>query len=235
MPKRLRACATAAGACRACSGGWGSRARRPGRATRGAARPSGPRSRKELGAKLDESGRAHPEARPQLWGEDETKVGQKGRTCHRWYQRGIRPPGLADKRFASLYLFVACRPGTDEAFALPEATAASRAVLLERFAQELEPGAHAALILDRAGWPMARRLAVPANVTLVPLPPYSPELNPVERVWLYLRERFLSHRMLDGYTAVLAAACRAWNALAAEPGRLSSLTAYPHLLRSELL
>jgi transposase len=148
----------------------------------------------------------------------------------------VRPPGPADKRFASLYLFAACRPGTDEAFALalPEATAASMAVFLERFARELAPGAHAALILDRAGWHVARRLAVPANVTLVPLPPYSPELNPVERVWLHLRERFLSHRVLDGHAAVLDAACRAWTALTAETGRLASLTGYPYLLRSEL-
>ena len=148
----------------------------------------------------------------------------------------MRPPGLADKRFASLYLFAACRPGTDQSFALalPEATAASMGVFLERFARELAPGAHAALVLDRAGWHLARRLAVPANVTLVPLPAYSPELNPVERVWLYLRERFLSHRVLDGYEAVLDAACRAWNALAAEPGRLASLTGYPYLLKSEL-
>jgi hypothetical protein len=138
---------------------------------------------------------------------------------------------------ASLYLFAACRPGTDEAFALapPEASAASMGVFLKGFARELEPGVHAALLLDRAGWPIARRLAVPENVTLLPLPPYSPELNPVERVWLYLRERFLSHRVFDGYAAaVLGAACRAWNALAAEPGRLASLTACPYLLRSEL-
>jgi DDE superfamily endonuclease len=164
-------------------------------------------------------------------------VGQKGRVCHRWYERGVRPPGLADKRFASLYLFAACRPGTDEAFALalPEATTASMGVFLERFAHELEPGVHAALVLDRAGWHLAHGLKVPDNITLVPLPAYSPELNPVERVWLYLRERFLSHRVLDGYEAVLDAACRAWNALTAETGRLASLTAYPYLLRSELL
>ena len=163
-------------------------------------------------------------------------MGQKGRTCHRWYERGIRPPGLADKRFASLYLFAACRPGTDEAFALalPEATTEAMGLFLAGFAERLEPGTHAALVLDRAGWHVARRLAVPDNVTLLPLPPYSPELNPVERVWLYLRERFLSHRVLDGYEAVLDAACRAWNALAAEPGRLASLTGYPYLLRSEL-
>ena len=163
-------------------------------------------------------------------------MGQKGRTCHRWYERGVRPPGPADKRFASLYLFAACRPGTDEAFALalPEATTVAMSLFLAGFAGQLEPGTHAVLIPDQAGWHGARRLVVPENVTLVPLPPDSPELNPVERVWLYLRERFLSHRVLDGYAAVLDAACRAWNALADEPGRLASLTGYPYLLRSEL-
>jgi transposase len=148
----------------------------------------------------------------------------------------VRPPGLADKRFASLYLFAACRPGTDQAFALalPEATTTAMSLFLAAFAEQLAPGTHAVLLLDRAGWHGARRLVVPANVTLLPLPAYSPELNPVERVWLYLRERFLSHRVLEGYEAVLDAACRAWNALAAETGRLASLTAYPYLLRSEL-
>ena len=52
---------------------------------------------------------------------------------------------------------------------------------------------------------------VPDNVTLVPLPPYSPELNPVERVWLRLKERFLSHRLLADYDAIADAACNAWN------------------------
>jgi transposase len=71
-------------------------------------------------------------------------------------------------------------------------------------------------------------LIVPGNLTLAHLPPYSSELNPVERVWLYLRERWLSHRVLTGgYEAVLDAACAAWNALLEEPGRLRSLTSYP--------
>ena len=65
-------------------------------------------------------------------------------------------------------------------------------------------GTHAVLVLDRAGWHVSGDLVVPANLTLVHLPPYSPELNPVERVWLYLRERWLSHRVLaGGYEAVL--------------------------------
>jgi transposase len=148
----------------------------------------------------------------------------------------VRPPGLADKRFESLYLFAACRPGADQAFALalPEATTKTMSLFLTAFAEQLAPGTHAVLLLDRAGWHGAGRLAVPENVTLLPLPAYSPELNPVERVWLYLRERFLSHRVLADYKAVLDAACDAWNRLAGETGRLASLTAYPYLLRSEL-
>jgi hypothetical protein len=148
----------------------------------------------------------------------------------------VRPPGVADKRFERLCLFAACRPGTDQAFALalPEATTKAMDLFLAASAEQLEPGTHAVLILDQAGWHGSRRLAVPGNVTLLPLPAYSPELNPVERVWLYLRERFLSHRVLADYEAVLDAACDAWNALVAETGRLASLTAYPYLLRSEL-
>ena len=103
-------------------------------------------------------------------------------------------------------------------------------LFLAELAAAVPAGTHAVLILDRAGWHISESLSVPANLTLVHLPPYSPELNPVERVWLYLRERWLSHRVLaGGYEAVLDAACAAWNALLAEPGRLRSLTSYPWL------
>jgi transposase len=83
------------------------------------------------------------------------------------------------------------------------------------------------MILDQAGWHGSNALAVPANITLVPLPSYSPELNPVERVWLYLKERFLSHRLLADYDAIVEAACAAWTRLLAEAGRIKSLCSYP--------
>jgi putative transposase len=63
----------------------------------------------------------------------------------------------------------------------------------------------------------------------VPLPSSSPELNPVERVWLYRRERYLSHRLLADYEAIVEACCQAWKALVAEKGRIQSLTSYPYL------
>ena len=86
---------------------------------------------------------------------------------------------------------------------------------------------HAVMVLDQAGWHGSNGLAVPANVTLVPLPAYSPELNPVERVWLYLKQRFLSHRLLADYDAIVDAASSAWNRLVAEAGRIKSLCSYP--------
>ena len=79
--------------------------------------------------------------------------------------------------------------------------------------------------MDRAGWHCANELALPGNLTPVFLPAYSPELNAIERLWLYLRERFLSHRVLDGYDAIVTACCQAWNALT--PERLRSLTHQP--------
>ena len=178
----------------------------------------------------------HPEAeRVELWFADEARVGQKGRVTHVWYQRGQRPRGLREHRFASAHLFGAVCPerGTGVALVLPEASTAAMDLFLAELGAAVPAGTHALLVLDRAGWHVSRDLAVPANLTLVHLPPYSPELNPVEHVWLYLRERWLSHRVLaGGYGAVVDAACAAWNALRAEPGRLRSLTSYPWLPQS---
>ena len=115
------------------------------------------------------------------------------------------------------------------ALVLPRVSTAAITRVLTEFAGALTPDEQAVLVLDQAGWHGARDLVVPANVTLVPLPPYCPELNPVERVWLYLRERFLSHRLHADYEAVVNACCAAWNARVAETGRIQSLTAYPYL------
>ena len=160
---------------------------------------------------------------------DEARVGQKGRLCHRWWRKGHRPPGRCDRRFAWAYIFAAIEPatGADVALVLPEATTATMSLFLAEFAASLPVDVHAVLVLDGAGWHGARALAVPPNVTLVPLPPYSPELNPVERVWLYLRERFLSLRVFRDYRAIVDACCEAWNRLVAETGRLRSLCDQP--------
>ena len=98
---------------------------------------------------------------------------------------------------------------------------------LDRFAATIAADEHVVMVLDRAGWHGSGALVAPDNITLVPLPPYSPELNPVERVRLYLKERFLSHRLLADFDTIADAACIAWNNLAAEAGRIASLSSYP--------
>jgi hypothetical protein len=145
--------------------------------------------------------------------------------------KGQRPPGIADKRFASAYIFAAVRPATGEDFALvlPWVSSAAMSRFLADFAQTLPEDTHAVMVLDQAGWHGAKDLVVPDCLTLVPLPSYSPDLNPVERVWLYLRERFLSHRLFEDYHAIVSACCAAWNALT--PERIRSLTAFPWLAK----
>jgi putative transposase len=125
------------------------------------------------------------------------------------------------------------RPATGEHFALvlPWVSTAAMGRFLADFAQILAANTHDVLVLDQAGWHGARALQVPKSITLVPLPPYSPDLNPVERVWLYWRERYLSHRLLQDDEAVVDACCTAWNKLTAEAGRLRSLSAYPYLAK----
>jgi hypothetical protein len=174
----------------------------------------------------------HPEAeRVELWFEDEARVGQKGRTTHVWYQKGQRPRGLREHRFASAQLFGAVCPERDTgvALVLPEVSTAAMGLFLAELARALPARTHAVLVLDRAGWHVSADLEVPPDLTLVHLPSYGPELNPVEKVWQHLRDRWLSHRVLAGHAAVLDAACQAWNAVRAEPGRLRSLTSFDWL------
>jgi len=148
-----------------------------------------------------------------------------------WFERGVRPEGLIDHRYASAWLYGAVRAGTDEAFALvmTEVGAAAMQVFLDRFAATLPRGVHAALMLDGAGWHTAGEIAVPANVSLVFLPPYSPKLNPAERVWLHLRERYLSLRLFRDLDDIIYGCCDAWNRMTAEPGRVASLTNFPYI------
>ncbi len=110
---------------------------------------------------------------------------------------------------------------------LPLVNAAAMTLFLAHFAATLPDDIHAVMVVDGAGWHNPRALDVPDNVTLVPPPPYCPELNPVERIWLYLRERFLSLRLFDDTEAIIEACRIAWNRLVAEPGRIKSPCDYP--------
>src|SRR5579863_4475646 len=104
-------------------------------------------------------------------------------------------------------------------------------LFLAELSQAVAPGTHAVVLMDEAGWHIADDLIVPANLSLVFLPPYSPELNPIERLWLYLRDNRLTHRGFADTAQIIDACCDAWNALLAETGRIRSLCAYPWILK----
>ncbi|MCZ0964202.1 transposase, partial [Paracoccus benzoatiresistens] len=86
------------------------------------------------------------------------------------------------------------------------------------------PGAHALLVLDGAGWHSSTDLIIPPNISLLPLPPYSPELNPVENLWQFLRQNSLANRVFDSYEAIVDVCCNAWNTLIAMPESVASIT-----------
>ena len=94
---------------------------------------------------------------------------------------------------------------------------------LDEISRRVAAGAHAVLALDKAGWHTTRKLQVPANISLLHLPPASPELNPTENVWQYLRQTYLSNRVFRDYDDVVEASSSAWNKLTAEPGRIASI------------
>src|SRR6516164_3896075 len=112
---------------------------------------------------------------------------------------------------------------TGAALVLPRADAIAMQHHLYEISRRVAAGAHAVLALDKAGWHTTRKLQVPANISLLHLPPASPELNPTENVWQYLRQTYLSNRVFRDYDDVVEASSSAWNKLTAEPGRIASI------------
>jgi transposase len=110
---------------------------------------------------------------------------------------------------------------------LPAVSTETMQIFLDAFVARLAANAQVALVLDGAGWHGSNDLVVSEWVSLVRLPPYAPEFNRVERIWLYLRERLLSHHVFADYDDILRACADAWRALTCETSR--SLTAFPWL------
>ena len=94
---------------------------------------------------------------------------------------------------------------------------------LEEIARAVAPGAHAVLLLDQAGWHLSARLLVPDNITILPLPSKSPELNPTENIWQFMRDNWLSNRIFESYDDILDHCCKAWNKLVDQPWIIMSI------------
>src|SRR5467141_3541283 len=156
-----------------------------------------------LGLQLERVRATQPRGvRVELWFQDEARIGQKNSLTRVWGQTGSRPAAPKDLGFASAYVFGAVCPSEGKAAALIMPVCNTLAMshhLREISSRVTTPAfaragsAHGVVILDRAGWHRSQGLVVPGNITLLELPAYSPELNPVERIWHYLRSLWLAN------------------------------------------
>jgi transposase len=94
---------------------------------------------------------------------------------------------------------------------------------LEEVSRAVAPGAHAVLMVDQAGWHLSVDLTVPDNITLLPLPAKCPELNPVENIWQFMRDNWLSNRIFQSYDDIVDHCCHAWNKLIDQPWTIMSI------------
>ena len=153
------------------------------------------------------------------------RVGQKNKLTYRWAKQGTRPRAAHDQRTKWAYLFGAICPerGTGAAWVLPFCNTQAMQLHLNEIARQVAPGAYGVVILDQAGWHTTKKLKVPQNITLMPLPPRSPELNPAENVWQFMRQNWLSNRVFQSYDDILEHCCFAWNQLTSQPWKIMSI------------
>jgi transposase len=138
---------------------------------------------------------------------------------------GSRPPAVRQTQYEYLYVFTAVCPQSGDACGLitPHVNTGTMNAFLEQFSRELPADAHAVMVLDRAGWHTSGTLKVPQNVTLVPLPPKNPELNPTENLWHYLRSHYWSNRLYATWEDLKAAATDAWRRVCLVPERVKTV------------
>ena len=161
----------------------------------------------------------------EVWFQDEARVGQKNKIARRWARRGTRPSAPHDQRTKWAYIFGAICPSKGKAagLVLPWCDTHAMNLHLAEISKAVATGAHAVIIVDRAGWHLTPKLKTPENITILPLPPRAPELNPVENIWQFLRDNYLSNRVFNSYEAIVDICCHAWNKLVEQPWRIMSI------------
>jgi transposase len=158
---------------------------------------------------------AHPDKEVRTYFEDEARFGTQGTITRVWAPKGSRPRAVRQNGREWLYVLMAVCVSTGAASALimPELNTEVLNLFLKQFSGEVPGGVHAVLIWDGAGYHTSGDLVVPSNVSLIQLPPYSPELNPVENLWHYLRSHHWSNREYEGYDGLQREAVRSLRAV----------------------
>jgi transposase len=160
---------------------------------------------------------------------DETRFGQQGTLTNVWGRKGSRPTSVRQTRYDWCYLYAAVEPATGASAALiaPNVDTGTMNQFLKILDIERKSDEQLVLIMDGAGWHKSKSLNVPPGITILLLPPYSPELNPAENLWHYLRSHYLSNREYQNYTQLFDAGTDAYRKLT--PDVIRSVCACPYL------
>jgi len=147
-----------------------------------------------------------------VWFQDEARFGQQGTITRVWAKKGSRPGVVRQIKYDWLYVLGAVCPQTGQSVGLlaPYLNTDSVNAFFKEFKKEANTGVHVVMLWDQAGFHMSKKVKVPENVTLIPLPPYSPEPNPIENLWHYLRSHYWSNRSYVDYDELRLAAIDAW-------------------------
>jgi hypothetical protein len=142
----------------------------------------------------------------------------------------MRPhvPAQVIREYVYVYAAVAPTQGQMVSLILPDTSTAMMNLFLEHVSHSF-PDHFIVMQVDQAGWHRSQELHIPTNIRLIPQPAYSPEVNPVEHVWDELREKYFHNRIFPSLDELIEVLCQGLTALADDPGRLRSLTSFPHL------
>ncbi len=185
-------------------------------------------------AKLAAIATQQPDKQLRVYFQDESRFGQQGTTTNVWAKRGSRPTAIRQTEYEYLWVLGAVCPETGHAEGLlsPRLNVQVINIFLEQFSQTIPPHEHAVMIWDGAGFHTSKQVRVPPNVSLVQLPPYSPELNPIENLWHYLKSHFWSNLAYADYEALETAAMQAWQTAVLDTKLMKTVCAAPHLNRA---
>lgn len=160
-----------------------------------------------------------------VWFQDEARVGQRGTLSRIWTEKGSRTRLVRQQQFESAYIFGAVCPGRDESVGLvmPYANTHAMLIHLEHISAKIPKGRHGVIVLDKAAWHTTKKLQKFSNLSILPLPAASPELNPTEQVWEGMRDEYLANRCYENYEEIVDVCCESWNAFTDQPNKIKQL------------
>ena len=160
-----------------------------------------------------------------IWLQDEARFGQQNTTTKLWATKGTRPRAIKQQQFEYAYLFGSVCPsrGIGEAIVVPWVNKDAMGQHLKQISNVTEKGRHAVVLMDGAGWHTEDVIRDFANVSIIKLPPYSPELNAIEQVWSWMRQRYLANQAFQNYEEIVDKVCNAWNHFLESRGRVRKM------------